>query len=254
LYQTFTDSLQVDYPVGSKIESENKVFCSSRWLSHRSPFSSFWDLPSGERVFGDSIFADKEGRYILNIENGSCLYQDTAYLIPGSFLNLDIAASVLGKELKSSTIEMPLPSNLVLSTGQAVCNMNWFENELQIGSGPTLERQIEREGFYIYKVEGSQSNGCLAIGKDTLWIRDSSKKIPNLITANGDNKNDYFEIPALPFWGTSEIVIFNRWGQKVFSASPYQNNWPQNDTQEGAYFYRLEAAGKEFTGWVQVMK
>jgi gliding motility-associated-like protein len=87
---------------------------------------------------------------------------------------------------------------------------------------------------------------------DTLWIKDLETMVPNLVTGNGDGKNDLLNIEALSFYPENELVIFNRWGKEVFSASPYQNNWPSADVQPGTYFYRLQAGGKSVTGWVMV--
>jgi hypothetical protein len=33
--------------------------------------------------------------------------------------------------------------------------------------------------------------------------------------------------------------VFNRWGKKVFEASPYLNNWSASELSDGTYFYIL---------------
>jgi len=42
---------------------------------------------------------------------------------------------------------------------------------------------------------------------------------------NGDNVNDVFEIKYLALYPNHTFTVFNRWGQKVFEASPYKNDW-----------------------------
>jgi len=68
----------------------------------------------------------------------------------------------------------------------------------------------------------------------------------NIITPNGDGYNDAFKIPCLESgnFDDNSLVILNQWGDEVFSASPYLNNWQgtfQNQKLPvGTYFYVLE--------------
>jgi gliding motility-associated-like protein len=69
-----------------------------------------------------------------------------------------------------------------------------------------------------------------------------------VITPNGDGVNDIFFIPCLncaDCQSNSELVIFNQWGDKVFDATPYEQNWEgQNSGGDnlpvGSYFYVLK--------------
>ncbi|SIT18460.1 DUF7507 domain-containing protein, partial [Belliella pelovolcani] len=83
--------------------------------------------------------------------------------------------------------------------------------------------------------------------------------IPNVITPNGDNRNDSFEIKGLGKFASNEIVIFNRYGDHVFERTNYQNDWTADNLPAGTYFYVLvgtDATGRahEFKGWIQVIK
>ncbi len=61
--------------------------------------------------------------------------------------------------------------------------------------------------------------------------------IPNVITPNGDGKNDYFEL-SQELLG-SELKVFNRWGRMVFHSINYENNWSPDNLATGVYFYNL---------------
>ncbi|MEB2773678.1 gliding motility-associated C-terminal domain-containing protein [Algoriphagus sp. D3-2-R+10] len=83
--------------------------------------------------------------------------------------------------------------------------------------------------------------------------------VPNMITPNGDGDNDSFEIKGLQRFAKNKVVIFNRWGDHVFTREDYQNDWQADGLGSGTYFYVLEveeANGetKEFKGWIQVIK
>jgi gliding motility-associated-like protein len=67
--------------------------------------------------------------------------------------------------------------------------------------------------------------------------------IPNVFTPNGDGKNDRFEIPYADIYISNEIVIFNRWGERVFSKSDYLNDWDGGQMPDGTYYYVLRCVG-----------
>ena len=63
------------------------------------------------------------------------------------------------------------------------------------------------------------------------------------ITPNGDGKNDFLDIPCLISFPNNEIMIFNRWGDKVFEQTNYQGDWEGDRNglplPNGTYFYIL---------------
>lgn len=250
-WQTFTDSLRVDYPVASVIQSQNhsRLFCQSKWLWTDSPFSKVWTLPNGTQFFKDSLLAVEDGKYILTIQNGACARHDTVELNASKLSQVVLAVRSSEKVLEK-TIITTLPIGIEIGAGpMPICNPLWYENGAYFGNENPIERTLKAVGMYVYRVEGEGLGGCRATGQDTLWVKDLKNTIPNLITANGDQKNDLFEILGTQI---SNLTLYNRWGREIFSASPYQNNWPTSEVSPGTYFYRLEAGGKSFTGWVMV--
>jgi gliding motility-associated-like protein len=81
---------------------------------------------------------------------------------------------------------------------------------------------------------------------------------PNIITANSDGINDLFEIKNLP--ENTEVIILNRWGNIVFSATNYQNNWDGKDTAgkelvDGVYTYKfITEDGKTVHGFLHLVR
>lgn len=69
--------------------------------------------------------------------------------------------------------------------------------------------------------------------------------IPTIITPNDDGFNDQFTIPEECTLGEGaaelDVTIYNQWGDAVFHAKPYQNDWGGTyNTEElpaGTYFY-----------------
>ncbi|MDN3688333.1 gliding motility-associated C-terminal domain-containing protein [Cyclobacterium jeungdonense] len=83
--------------------------------------------------------------------------------------------------------------------------------------------------------------------------------IPNVIKPDFDGKNDTFVIRADHKFDQVEVLIFNRWGDLVFGAEDYQNDWAAEGLLSGTYYYQvrgMDAQGneKEYQGWIQVIK
>ncbi len=74
--------------------------------------------------------------------------------------------------------------------------------------------------------------------------------IPEGFSPNVDGINDLFVIRGILYYPNNTIVIYNRWGDKVFEASPYQNTWDGKTSMGlqvggdklpvGTYFYILD--------------
>ncbi|MBL0129068.1 MAG: choice-of-anchor L domain-containing protein [Flavobacteriales bacterium] len=79
--------------------------------------------------------------------------------------------------------------------------------------------------------------------------------IPNVITPNGDGHNDYWEIDGI-LYVSNTVRIFNRWGQEVYSASNYRNQWNGGDLPDGTYYYEVTVARKDkpYTGHLTILR
>ncbi|MFD2569773.1 gliding motility-associated C-terminal domain-containing protein [Spirosoma soli] len=93
--------------------------------------------------------------------------------------------------------------------------------------------------------------------------------LPNVFTPNGDGKNDVFEAARCPrFVEGVELVIFNRWGAKVYEASSPSVNWDGRSSSgselpSGLYYYQVRvryavvdrnAPAQLIKGWVQLLR
>jgi len=80
----------------------------------------------------------------------------------------------------------------------------------------------------------------------------------NGFSPNNDGINDFFFVEGLEDTDTEEISIFNRWGNLVFFAKDYQNNWDGTwngeDLPDGTYFYVIEVSGKAHEGFIQLQR
>ncbi len=109
------------------------------------------------------------------------------------------------------------------------------------------------ELFFKYTTD----DGCQDSIPMMVPVRELELKVPNVFTPNGDGINDYLEIKKLEYYVANEIVIFNRWGNKVFESSNYHNEWDGGNLSDGVYFYVLKCIGfysdDEFYGSVTII-
>ena len=66
--------------------------------------------------------------------------------------------------------------------------------------------------------------------------------IPNVMTPNGDNKNDLFVIKNLEQWENPKLQVLTRWGQVVYYNENYKNDWNGGKLPDGVYFGTLQVS------------
>lgn len=87
--------------------------------------------------------------------------------------------------------------------------------------------------------------GCHFTDTIVLQVVNCDDPLPNIITPNGDGVNDYFIIDDAKSQLGNYIIIVNRWGNLVFEAGPYLNNFDGRNVSEGVYFYVYYPFGKD---------
>ena len=79
--------------------------------------------------------------------------------------------------------------------------------------------------------------------------------LTNVFTPNDDAFNGTFVVKNLIDHPNSRIVIFNRWGRKVYENPNYDNSWTAAKESAGVYYYILYLNdGTDFHGTVTVLK
>ncbi len=89
---------------------------------------------------------------------------------------------------------------------------------------------------------------------------DSNCIVSNMLTPNDDGYNDTFRVPCLDSgaYPDHELLIFNRWGDQVYIAAPYENDWKAEYNGEplpsGTYFYilNLKDGSQPLQGFIAV--
>ena len=116
----------------------------------------------------------------------------------------------------------------------------------------------ENEGQYSVSLLAKSDNGCTNKIVQVIYVVEGFK-IPDVITPNGDGKNDVFT-----FLGASkyDLDIFNRWGTLIYSGNESSLKWDGTalngePCSEGTYLYVLtfrSAKSKAFNGTIALFR
>lgn len=104
------------------------------------------------------------------------------------------------------------------------------------------------EALTIARVSSKQQDTDITNNEHETAVDIITFFVPNVITPNGDGKNDTFEIVGLELFKRHKLVVFNRFGNEVFKSINYRNDWAGENLNEGTYFYYLEI--EDYTGTV----
>ncbi|MEI8136958.1 MAG: PKD domain-containing protein [Bacteroidota bacterium] len=122
-------------------------------------------------------------------------------------------------------------------------------------------------GTYTVSLLITDQFGCTStysqIIKITNIAAEVTQLIPNMITPNGDGKNDIWRLDFINvFFPTAEIEIYSRWGQLIFKSTGYSNAWDGSylgsPLPVGAYYYTIKLNDvndtKIYKGTVTILK
>ena len=113
-----------------------------------------------------------------------------------------------------------------------------------------------------YTLSAVDFNGCVSDVVFTVDINTNCDVIVyNGFTPNGDGTNDFFVIDNIDKYPNNNVHIFNRWGNKLFSTSRYNNvtnNWDGKvngkPVASGTYYYLIVNDNNKVLkkGWVEI--
>ena len=115
-------------------------------------------------------------------------------------------------------------------------------SDIQTGILIVTENNIDPDNPY-YCVEVTEG---ICKSSDTIKIELFEVWVPNVITPNGDSKNELFEPDPEKWQGINrhKIIVFNRWGEQVWESEDFPSGWDgkQNGryVAEGTYFWVLD--------------
>nr|WP_295864862.1 gliding motility-associated C-terminal domain-containing protein [uncultured Chitinophaga sp.] len=180
----------------------------------------------------------------------------------------DKATGVVVQDRLQSMLGRPLTLNASAGTAIydiAAAAITWQIPELAAGASATLTFTVKLmradDITNTATVSGNEKDPDMSDNTSVVGpvkVTGEDIFIPNVVTPNGDGKNDNFFIPGLSKFPGSAMYIYNRWGNQVYQHKNYDNKWNGDGLSEGTYYYilelRTEQGVRKYKGWVELMR
>lgn len=190
--------------------------------------------------------------------------QDGGATIPAQ---CDFSITVSGPGADVVGVDFDAGPDVEIAEGSAVqlnvtggTNWNWSPTAGLSGNGiPNPIANPQQPTAYAVS---TLQNGCTYT--DTVFVEVIQLiDPPNTFTPNGDGMNDTWEVPGIADYPGSEVIIYDRWGQKVFSSNGYREPWDGTNNgrplSEGTYYYfiqlnEVEGRSAPYLGFVSIIR
>ncbi|GAB4446830.1 MAG: hypothetical protein OHK0036_00270 [Bacteroidia bacterium] len=170
--------------------------------------------------------------FVLTVTNGACTDTAMVVLVGNPLPNVD-AGNFSTMPIGSQTIiggnpTSPTSTNYVWMPATDLSNPN--------SSNPVTSTTVTA----TYTVIVTDANGCTNWDTVTVYVYPEIV-VPNGFSPNGDGKNDFWVIDNIQQFPDNEVEIYNRWGEKLFYAKGYKNDFDGKyngkDLPVGTYYY-----------------
>lgn len=211
------------------------------------PYNYLWN-PGG--LGNDTLFNVSTGLYSLTVSDAKgCTATDSIIVSEYKGYSVDFS-------LSPEQGITPLTVQFLNNSFNCVTYFWDFGNGNTSSSVNPFDEIYTQEGEYIVTLIGCNSSGlercCDTITKTVIVEDNSHCSWTNVFTPNGDNRNDEFQIDCDKI-ANFYIVIFNRWGTKVFESNnidaPWDGTKNGKDVPEGTYFFIINATGVDGLEW-----
>ncbi|WP_218150276.1 T9SS type B sorting domain-containing protein, partial [Chitinophaga arvensicola] len=132
--------------------------------------------------------------------------------------------------------------DIVLLTATGGNTYTWANADGIISGQQEAALKVKMLANTTFQVAAVDANGCGNTAKISISVNDDFKvKATNILTPNGDGKNDKWIVQYLEAYPDNEVSIYDRLGRLVYQRRNYSNDWDgtMNGTPlaEGTYYY-----------------
>lgn len=211
-----------------------------------APYTYAWS--NGETTAALSNLAVGDYAYTVTDATGCSNMNSVSVSQPSDSLMVNFA-----KTAETCAGDLDGTTEATITGGTLPYNIMWSD-------GSTAITRTELAGG-AYTLNVTDSNGC-QIESSVFIEQQCNPRIYNTISPNGDEVNDVWTVNNIESFPNNDLQIFNRWGEKVFNTTGYNNNWggTNNDKEPlsaGAYYYVIrlnDADNNVLTGSITIVR
>ncbi|MBB2144424.1 T9SS type B sorting domain-containing protein [Pedobacter sp. LMG 31464] len=151
-------------------------------------------------------------------------------------------------------------TSVILSANGAV-NYTWSPSTDVIAGQGTASLTVRPKQTTTYTVTGTNASGCTSTQSITIQVSDDYQITAlNILTPNGDGKNDKFIIQNIDYYPNNTVKVFDRSGRTVYTKKGYDNQW--DGTFNGSplasdtYYYTIDFGPNiaPFKGYITIVR
>ena len=208
-------------------------------------------LCQGDSIYVGGNYQTTSGTYTDTIANqNGCdsIIQTTITIVPKPIADFEVKNTALSCE----GTQVELLNNSIQGNSYL---WNFGDGQTSTAEHPT--HVFATSGNYNITLT-VDSNICSNNHTHTLSIAELELIIPNVVTPNNDDKNDFFTLPlATELKECSSYKIYNRWGQLLYE-SKNTEKWDTRTKSgklvpKGTYFYIVEIGATIYKGTFTIL-
>ncbi len=236
------EEITVNYkePIGLALIATETSICAgnSTTITATEGLSNYTWIETGET--SNSITVSQAGTYTVEVTENGCTKVE-------SIVITEFESKLDALQIVADRSEICVGEEVVL-TGEGLANAATFDWRGEgLNSTNTETVSANPTGAGIYTLLATDENGCAKT--DTIEIGlNQVCDLPNAITPRQvDGRNDRWIIPQAYTNSGVGVQIFNRWGQKVWETTAYNNDngWDGtnnngNELPLGTYYYVID--------------
>jgi gliding motility-associated-like protein len=217
-----------------------------------APFTYLWNTTNADTT--PQIDSLNAGTYLCTITDaGGCIYKDSVTIT-------ETLSPIVIANASNDTITQ---GDTTILSVIGLTNYVWSNS---IGNNAT---NVSPDSSSWFTVSGTNNDGCFGIDSVYIFVNplppippiviDSVEicqlKIPNVFTPGSDTINNVLKVTCTQT-NSIQLSVFNRWGNKIFESSNYQNNWDASTVDAGVYYYLLYygTLNENRKGFIEVIK
>jgi len=245
-----TASIVADFNVTNVCVGDTVFFQNVSQIINDTFLNFIWD------------FGDMSGTVIS--DNPYHIYKDTGTytvkMIANSKNGFKDSISHIINILAGPPLNITYFKDTILYEGQKVVLTANGIFDLVLWSTGEQTSSIEVDSQGIYSVVVMDKNGCKSFGSIRIVVLERTTfSFINTITPNGDGINELFKIDNIKQYQPCKLVIYNRWGQELYSDNDYNNDWngmyKGNPLPQATYYFVLETVDhKVYKGAVNIVR
>lgn len=219
---------------------------------------------------GDADTTSATGRVAPKVEWNSPGYKPVTFTVFWDSCSRSTTDSVFISSLGLTTnvgpdLTLRPQQKFTLTASPPASNYYWYADRPVEMSNPFgRENEViirSDEDTVTFFLRQTDELGCEGLDSMQVFVLDAPfKSVMNVMTPNGDGKNDVLNLAELNPDGNCNLSVINRWGKEVYSKNNYQNDWSGIDKglsplPDGTYYFRLSCNGvMRFQGGITILR